>query len=264
MSKRCNKKLSDFKGYTKQEKYGKALEYLKQDWVNILLSYIFIFLSSSLPFFDRSNGAIYVLIWYSIVQLLSIYAFVSHSDNEFRRGKAVNFERNHKTVVNKGYYIKPEIGGWNLVGMSVMCSFFFCTVLSIFSLDKQFRDYDQYMSQDIYFYIGLFADTCIVAFFSLAYKLIVEFICDYMLNHSLHKEMRISLKVRDVISGLAVTSLALAAMIYYFDNEFGGLFEKAIVRRTIGVLYILFMIYPGIKQIIYQKRNCSSLKHRPQ
>lgn len=257
-------KLYDFKGYTKQEKFGKVLEYLKQDWLNILLSYIFIFLSSSLPFFSRSNGAIYVLIWYSIVQILSIYAFVNQSDSAFRRKKAVNYERNHKTVVKKGYYIKPEIGGWNLVGMSVMCSFFLCAVLSIFSLDKQFRDYDQYMSQDIYFYIGLFADTCIVAFFSLAYKLIVEFICDYMLNYLSFREKLATLKCSDAIWGVTVTSLALAALIYYFDNEFGGLFEKAIVRRTIGVLYILFMIYPGIKQIIYQKRNCSSLKHRPQ
>ena len=59
------KKIYEFKGLSKNQKKELTKNYFKSEWKNLLISYIFIILSSSKPLFSSKNGALFVLIWFS-------------------------------------------------------------------------------------------------------------------------------------------------------------------------------------------------------
>lgn len=46
------KRIYQFKGLSKEQKKELKNEYIKSEWKNLLLSYLFIVLSSSKPFFQ--------------------------------------------------------------------------------------------------------------------------------------------------------------------------------------------------------------------
>lgn len=66
------KKVYEFRGLSKNEKKELKRGYIKNEWMNLLISYVFIILSSSKPFFSSKNGAIFVLVWFSLAILLSV------------------------------------------------------------------------------------------------------------------------------------------------------------------------------------------------
>lgn len=63
------KKIYEFKGLSKNQKKELKKDYIKSEWRNLLFSYFFIILSSSKPFFSSKNGAIFVLIWFTLANL---------------------------------------------------------------------------------------------------------------------------------------------------------------------------------------------------
>ena len=98
-------------------------DYIKSEWINLLISYFFIILSSSKPFFSSKNGAIFVLIWFTFAILLSVYAYVNQSDYMNSKKKAARYSKKHKNAeVEKGSNFFPEIGGWTFIGMQVLAA----------------------------------------------------------------------------------------------------------------------------------------------
>ena len=87
------KNILDFKGLSKIQKKELKKLYIKTEWKNILISYIFIILSSSKPFFSSSNGAIFVLIWFTLSVVLSITAYVNQSDYLSSTKKAKKYKK---------------------------------------------------------------------------------------------------------------------------------------------------------------------------
>ena len=71
------KKIYGFAGLSKSKKNELKKDYIECEWKNLLLSYIFIILSSSKPFFSSKNGALFVLIWFTLSILLSVYVHVN-------------------------------------------------------------------------------------------------------------------------------------------------------------------------------------------
>ena len=82
------KRIYQFKGLSKEQKKELKNEYIKREWRNILLSYLFIVLSSSKTFFSIKNGAVWVLIWFTLTILLSVYVYVSQKDCMKKKKKA--------------------------------------------------------------------------------------------------------------------------------------------------------------------------------
>ena len=89
------KKIYEFEGLSKNQKKELKKDYIKRDWMNLLISYFFIILSSSKPFFSSENGAIYVLIWFTLAILLSVCAYVNQSDYMSSKKKAVRYSKKH-------------------------------------------------------------------------------------------------------------------------------------------------------------------------
>lgn len=87
------KKIYEFAGLSKSQKKELIKDYVRCDWKNLFLSYIFITLSSSKPFLSSKNGAIYVLIWFTLATLLSVYAYVSQIDYLKSKKKARKKQR---------------------------------------------------------------------------------------------------------------------------------------------------------------------------
>lgn len=90
------KKIYEFKGLSKKQKKELIKDYIEREWKNLLFSYFFIILSSSKPFFSSKNGAIFVSIWFTLVILLSVYAYVNQSDYMNRKKKAERYSKNIK------------------------------------------------------------------------------------------------------------------------------------------------------------------------
>lgn len=245
--RRIMKKIYEFKELNKNQKKELKKDYIKREWKNLLISYFFIILSSSKPFFSSMNGAIFVLIWFTLAVLLSVYAYVTQSDYMSRKKKAERYSKKHKHAeVEKGSSFFPEIGGRNFIGMQVLAAFLVCFVAVPVSLYLQFKNLEIYKEVYVKLLIGIFADTYIVAFFNVILQILIEFIADCVNDRTILKETIFTRK--HVIGYVGAAIILCIAFTYYFNKEFEGLFGD-MGSQIAGSIYITFMLYPLIKCI---------------
>lgn len=254
------KKIYEFKGLSKNQKKELTKNYFKSEWKNLLISYIFIILSSSKPFFSSKNGALFVLIWFTLAILLSIYAYINQSDYMNSKKKAVKYSRKHKNVeVEKGSTFFPEIGGGTFIGMQVLAALVVYIFILPVSLYLQFKNREIYNKVYMKLLIGIFADTYIVAFFNVTLYIFIEFIHNCVNDRTTLKKTISSLKLKYVIGCVGAIIIFCMAIIYYFTKEFEGLFGD-MARKIVGSIYIIFILYPlikCIKQMINKKKLLS-------
>lgn len=248
------KKIYELKGLSKIQKKELKKDYIKKEWKNLLISYFFIFLSSSKPFFSSKNGAIYVLLWFTLATLLSSYAYVNQSDYMNRKKKAERYHKKHKNAeVEKGANFFPEIGGWTFISMQLLVAILVWFVVIPIALYLQFKNFEIYKDDYMKLLMGILADTYIVAFYNVMLQMLIEFIYDCANGRTILKKNILALKLKYVIP----TIILCIAFTHYFNNEFEGLFGD-IGRKIVGSIYIIFMLYPlikCIKQIINNKRQ---------
>lgn len=243
------KKICEFKGLSKNQKKGLKKNYIKSEWKNLLISYFFIILSSSKPFFSSRNGAIFVLIWFTLSILLSVYTYVSQSDYMHSKKKAKRYSKKHKNAeVEKGSNFFPEIGGWTFIGMQVPVVILFFFIAIPVSLYLRFKNFEIYKEIYMTLLIGIFADTYIVVFFNVILQTLIEFIYDCANDRTTLKKTIFTLKLKYVIRYVGSTIILCIAFTYYFNKEFEGLFGN-MARKIVGSIYIIFMLYPLIKCI---------------
>lgn len=246
------KKVYDFKGLSKNKKKELVRDYIKSEWKNLLISYVFIILSSSKPFFSSKNGAIFVLVWFSLAILLSVYAYVNQRDYVYRKKRAERYSKKHKSVeVEKGFNFSPEISGWTFMAMQVAVAAIFFLIATPVASYLQFKSLEIYKKDYRDLMVGIFADTYIVAFFNIILKLLIEFICDRSNGKA---PLRNRLKPQNAIGFVVASIILYRSVRYYFCKEFRGLFG-VVCRRIIGAIYIIFMLYPLIKCIIQVIKN---------
>ena len=252
------KKINEFKGLSKDQKKELKKDYIKSEWKNLLISYFFIILSSSKPFFSSKNGAIYVLIWFSLAILLSVCAYVNQSDYMSSKKRSVRYQKKHKHAeVEKGSNFFPEIGGWIFIGMQVLSAILVYFVAAPVSLYLQFKNLEIYKEVYKKLLIGIFADTYIVAFFNVILQILIEFIYECANDRTTLKKTIFTLKLKYVICYVGATIILCIVFTYFFNKEFEGLFGD-IARRFWGSIYIIFMLYPlikCIKQVIGNKKQ---------
>lgn len=252
------RKIYEFKGLSKNQKKELKKDYIKSEWGNLLISYFFIILSSSKPFFSSKNGAIFVLIWFTLAILLSIYAYVNQSDYMNSKKKAKRYSKKHKnTEVEKGSNFFPEIGGWTFIEMQFLVAILVYFVATPVSLYLQFKNFEIYKEVYMKLLIGIFTDTYIVAFFNVILQILIEFIYDCANDKTILKKTIFTLKLKYVICYVGATIILCIAFTYYFNKEFEGLFGD-MTRKIWGSIYIIFMLYPlikCIKQVIDNKEQ---------
>lgn len=248
------KKVYDFKGCSKEEKRELKKKYIKYEWKNILLSYIFIALSSSRPINSIKNGAIYVVIWYSLANLLSITVYISQYDYMKRINEMRGYSRRHKgAIVEKGNTFFPEIGGWNFLVMQMLAALLIYLISIPISLHLQFKDLAYYTSSYKDLFVGIMVDTYILAFCNIILQILIEFINDYIKNRTNIKKTIFKEKIKVTVCSV----IFLLAIWYYFNNEFTGLFGN-VGRRVVGFAYVFYMLWPlfkCIKDLVVKKES---------
>lgn len=243
------KKIYEFKGLSKNQKKELKQDYIKSEWKHLLVSYFFIILSSSKPFFSSKNGAIFVLLWFTLAILLSVYAYVDQSDYLNSKKKAMRYSKKHKHAeVEKGSNFFPEIGGWTFIGMQVLAAILVYFVVAPVSLYLQFKNCEIYKEIYMKLLIGIFADTYIVAFFNIILQILIEFIYDCANDRTTLKKTIFALNLKYVICYVGTAIILCIAFAYYFNKEYEGLFGD-MARKIVGSIYIIFMLYPLIKCI---------------
>lgn len=243
------KKIYEFNGLNRRQKNRLKKDYFAREWKNLLLSYLFIVMSSSKTVFSSKNGAIFVFIWFTLVILMSVYAYVSQNDYMYSKKKARRYSKKHKNIqVEKGTYFSPEIGGWNFIGMQVLVAIIVYIVALPISFYLQFKNLEVYKADNMDFFIGILADTYIVALFNVILQIFIEFLYDCTKDKETLKKTIYVLKLKNVIAYVGAIIILSMAFNHYFNKEFEGLFGE-VARRIMGGIYIVFMLFPLIKCI---------------
>lgn len=249
------KKIYEFAGLSKSQKNELKKDYIKREWKNLVLSYIFIILSSSKPFFSSKNGAIFVLIWFTLAILLSVSAYVNQSDYLKSKKRAEKYSKKHKNIqVEKGANFSPQIGSWNFIGNQFLVAILFYIIAIPISIYLQFKNFEIYKEDFMNLIIGISADTYIVAFFNIMLQLTIDFIYDCAEDRTILKKTAFSQKLKDVVVYVGATIILIMAFTHYFNREFEGLFG-GMSKKIMGGIYIIFMIFPLIKCLIQVSNN---------
>lgn len=249
------KKIYEFAGLSKNQKNELKKNYIKCEWKNLFLSYIFIILSSSKPIFSSKNGAILVLIWFTLAILLSVYAYVNQSDYLKSNKRAKRYSKKHKNIqVENGANFFPQIDGWDFIVMQFLVASLFYIIVIPISIYLQFKNFEIYKEDYMNLIIGIFADTYIVAFFNMILHLIIEFIYDCANDRITLKRAAFNLKPKDVVGCVGTVVILIMAFTHYFNRDFEGLFGD-MGAKIMGGIYIIFMIFPLIKCLIQVSNN---------
>ena len=249
------KNIYEFAGLSKSKKNELKKDYIKCEWMNLFLSYIFIILSSSKPFFSSKNGAIFVLIWFTLAILLSVYAYVNQSDYLKSKERAKRYSKKHKNIkVENGANFFPQIGGWNFIEMQISVASLFYIIAIPISIYLQFKNFEIYKEDYMNLIIGIFADTSIVAFFNMILQIIIDFIYDCAKDRITLKRAAFNLKLKDVLGFVGAVIILIMAFAHYFNREFEGLFGDT-GTKIMGSIYIIYMIFPLIKCLIQVSSN---------
>lgn len=253
------KSISKFKGISKEQKKKLINQYLKIEWKNINLSYVFIALSSSCPIISCMNGAIYVAVWYSISVLLSIWLYVNQSDYMMQNKRERHYSKKHKEKVAKRSIFTSEIGGWDAIATQVFVAIVFCILEVLISLYLQKRN--MYVYQSIYrgFFEGILADTYIVSFCNVVIGIYRDYIYNCVNSGTKLKEIILKSNLKTKFLNICTVILLILACRYYIENEFKGLLgDKIMAKYIVSGIYILFMMWPLL--IIELKHVWRSLK----
>ena len=163
--------------------------------------------------------------------------------------KAEKYSKKHKNSdVEVGHNFFSEIGGWNFIGMQFIAAIIVYFIAAPVSLYLQFKNFDIYKEVYMKIFIGIFADTYIVAFFNIIFQIFIEFLYEYSSDRITIKEAMLKLTPKYLISYIIATVVLCCAFIYYFNEEFGGMFGY-ISKKVVGGLYIIFMLHPLIKPV---------------
>lgn len=239
------KRIFQFNGISKEKKRELTRKYLQCEFKNIILSYFFIALSSSLPPISSMNGAIYVAVWYSFSVLLSIRAYVNQSDYMMSKKRAKHYSKNHKVAVEKGSTFIPEIGGWNAILRQMLTATAFYFIGILIALRLQFKNTEVYQNVHMSLWVGVFADTYIVTFCNGIISIFIDFIYDCVHARTTLKKTVLKANLKKIIVFIATIIILILAFSYYFNDEFAGLLGNCIiVKRVVGSIYILFMTWP--------------------
>lgn len=250
--------ICSFRGLSKTAKKKLIKEYTKNEWRNLSLSYFFIVLSSSKPFFSYKNGAVFVFIWFTLAILATICVYIVQSNYMNKNKKSKKYLKRHKNVkVQIGPNFFPEIGGWTFMAMQFVTAVLVYLIVVPISLYLQFNNFEMYKGVYRDFLKGILIDTYIVSSFNIILQIFIDFLQDCINNKVGLKKIISMQSPKSVISyGAAVIMLGVAFS-YFFSSEFGGLFGD-ISRRIMGAIYIVFMLWPlfkCIKEIIDNKIN---------
>jgi len=251
-------KIIDFCKKDKSFRRKRIIEYIKDQRVDILVSYAFILLSSSTPFFSFTNGAIWVLLWYTLSILFSLYIFIVQSEYNDGLKRAIRFSKKHAgiTLERKNKY-SAEIGGWNFLAAQFIFASIIYVLFAIFALVYQLLYYTDYMNRYRDFCVGVLVDTYILFFFTVYHKIVLT---DLKVISGWKNKVSCFLHIfggtikRNLIIHIFSQGIILYALNYYFSKEFSGLFDP-ISRRILGSIYILYMLIDVkalIKKIIIQ------------
>lgn len=94
-------KVYEFAKIDKKEKRCLRKAYYQKQRFDILISYIFILMSSSKVFFSFRNGALWVLVWYTCSLLLSCYTYVNQIEYNVGRKRARHYSKSIRIVYCK-------------------------------------------------------------------------------------------------------------------------------------------------------------------
>ena len=238
-------KIKDF--YKKDRKFRIKCfnDFWESQWDDVLLSYLFIALSSSQPIFSLTNGAIWVFLWYTLSVVLSLYIFISQSEYNDALKRGNRFSKKHPNyIVEKRQKFSGENGGWNSLAAQLLCAIVVYIPVGISSLISQIKCFDNYMDTCKDFYVGIFVDTYILTFCNIYYKGII---LDIISAAGWKNKIDIFLhtfqgsKKRNLIMHIVSLLIMARALMYYFTKEFSGLFNP-VLRTIMGFIYILYLL----------------------
>lgn len=240
-------KVYEFAKIDKKEKRCLRKAYYQKQWFDILISYIFILMSSSKVFFSFRNGALWVLVWYICSLLLSCYTYVNQIEYNVGRKRAKHYSKKHPNcIMQKSVGFSPEIGGWTLLGSQFLCALPLTIGLGMFAFIYQNFYYETYMMEYKDFCIGLALDTYVLVFFLIYFT---GFWSEMRHIHGAKNKVKAFLvafpgsKCKNIVVHLAAVIICVFALRHYLLNEFSGLFN-GVARNVIGIVYILYMILP--------------------
>ena len=240
-------KVYEFAEISKKEKRNLRKAYYRKQWFDISISYIFILMSSNKFFFSFKNGALWVLVWYTCSLLLSCYAYVNQIEYNVGKKRAKHYSKKHPNcTLQKSVGFRPEIGGWNLLGNQFLCVLPLTIGLAIFAFAYGSFFYETYMMEYKDFCIGLALDTYVLVFFLIYFN---GFWSELRYIHGVKNKVNAFLvtfpgsKCKNIVVHLAAIVICVFALRHYLLNEFSGLFNE-VVRKVIGIVYILYMILP--------------------
>ncbi|MFG6392624.1 MAG: hypothetical protein K1W24_00330 [Lachnospiraceae bacterium] len=240
-------KVYEFAKIDKKEKRNLRKAYYWKQWFDILISYIFILISSSKPFFSFKNGALWVVAWYTFSLLLSCYTYVNQIEYNIGRKRAKHYSKKHPNcTLQKSVEFSPEVGGWTLLGSQFLCVLPLTIGLGIFAFVYGTFFYETYMMEYKDFCIGLALDTYVLVFFLIYFT---GFWRELRYIHGVKNKVKAFLvtfpgsKCKNIVIHLAAIIICIFALKHYLINEFSGLFNET-ERRIIGIVYILYMILP--------------------
>lgn len=243
-------KVYKFAKIDKKEKRNLRKEYYRKQWFDILISYIFILMSSSKPFFSFKNGALWVLVWYTCSLSLSCYTYVNQIEYNDGRKRAKHYSKKHPNcTLQKSVGFSPEIGGWTLLGDQFLCVLPLTIGLAIFAFVYRTFFYETYMMEYKDFCIGLALDTYVLVFFLIYFT---GFWSELRYIHGVNNKVKAFLvtfhdsKCKNIVVHLGAIVICVFALRHYLLNEFSGLFNE-VARKVIGILYILYMIIPKLE-----------------
>ena len=240
-------KVYKFAHISKKEKRKLRKAYYRKQWFDISISYLFILMSSGKAFLSLKNGALWVLVWYTCSLLLSCYAYVNQIEYNLGKKRAKHYSKKHPNcTLQKSVRFSPEIGGWNLLAIQFLCALPLTIGLGIFAFVYQSFFYETYMMKYKDFCIGLALDTYVLVFFLIYFN---GFWSELRDIHGVKNKINAFLvtfpgsKCKNIIVHLAAIVICVFALRHYLLNEFSGLFNE-VVRKVIGIVYILYMILP--------------------
>lgn len=222
-------------------------DFFKTQRIEFIVSYFFIFLSTSHHIISPTNGALWVFLWYTLSIFISWYMYISQLEYNDAIKRAEKFAKKHPiTKVEKRKKYSVEIGGWNFKSAQLMSALVVVIVLSIFSFVKQNIDYSDYMENYKDFCVGIFADTYVLVFFTIYRSFIVELEKISGLKNKMTGFFHCFKggKIKNLLIHTFCIVIIIGVMSYYFSNEFSGIFSNKL-RKVLGVIYILYMLDMG-------------------
>lgn len=212
--------------------------------VDFLISYIFIFLSSSKPIFSLMNGAVWVFLWYTLSIIVSWYIHINQFEYNIAIKKSIHFSKKHPNcIVERRKRFSAEMGGWNFIFAQYLCSVLVAFIFAIFAIINSGYSLSNYMYKYKDFCIGIFVDTYILVFFCIYYNGVMrelKSVSGWRNKVSYFFHTFDGTKGKNFLVHVLSLIVITCALLYYFFNEFSGLFNPN-ARRIMGFIYILYM-----------------------